>query len=301
MRAKFILLLLHAAIFNYAFGAGAADGVLSSVDDDIEATIGRPCAASSLNTEGADSIGSNDSRLSFDPPYLDVTPELDSLTIGNPFKQKTSDWACVLYSFLHAVIQTPKLKDQLSTVIKKDALGNYYVNNLKISKEDIATPKNLRMHPSDLSIVRALGRYAEKQIAKVIYLGNESLLENYVLTDFDGKDLFFQQPVKWVEYKDWNDVSITKLELNGDLTVRTITYTGDFILSLGRSGHAYAIYYDKVCGKWQFYDNQSNGPVEITATNRRIINTGPGNPVIIVGDVKVRPACDAMLGVEGGG
>jgi hypothetical protein len=217
-----------------------------------------------------------------------VTPELDSLTIGNPFKQKTSDWACVLYSFLYAVIQTPKLKDQLSTVIKKDALGNYYVNNLKISKEDITALKNLRMHPSDLSIVRALGRYAEKQIAKLIYLGNESLLENYVLTDFDGKDLFFHQPVKWVEYRDWNDNNITKLEFNGDLTVRTITYTGDFVLSLGRTGHAYAIYYDKVHGKWQFYDNQSNGPVEITATNRRMINTGPGNPVIIVGDAKVK-------------
>jgi len=288
MMAKFILLLLHANIFNYAIAAGTTDGILSSVDDDIEATIGSPCAASSLNTEGADTIRSNDSNPSLNPQYLDVTPELDSLTIGNPFKQKTSDWACVLYSFLYAVIQTPKLKDQLSTVIKKDALGNYYVNNLKISKEDITALKNLRMHPSDLSIVRALGRYAEKQIAKLIYLGNESLLENYVLTDFDGKDLFFHQPVKWVEYRDWNDDAVTKLELNGELTVRTVTYTGDFVLSLGRSGHAYAIYYDKVRGKWQFYDNQSNGAVEITATNRRMISTGPGNPVIIVGDAKVK-------------
>ena len=288
MKAKFILLLLHANIFNYAIAAGTTDGILSSVDDDIEATIGSPCAASSLNTEGADTIRSNDSNPSLNPQYLDVTPELDSLTIGNPFKQKTSDWSCVLYSFLYAVIQTPKLKDQLSTVIKKDALGNYYVNNLKISKEDITALKNLRMHPSDLSIVRALGRYAEKQIAKLIYLGNESLLENYVLTDFDGKDLFFHQPVKWVEYRDWNDDAVTKLELNGELTVRTVTYTGDFVLSLGRSGHAYAIYYDKVRGKWQFYDNQSNGAVEITATNRRMISTGPGNPVIIVGDAKVK-------------
>jgi hypothetical protein len=288
MKAKFILLLLHANIFNYAIAAGTTDGILSSVDDDIEATIGSPCAASSLNTEGADTIRSNDSNPSLNPQYLDVTPELDSLTIGNPFKQKTSDWACVLYSFLNAIIQTPKLKDQLSIVVRKDDLGNYYVNNLKISKEDITAPKNLRMHPSDLSIVRALGRYAEKQIAKEIYLGNESLLENYVLTDFDGKDLFFHQPVKWVEYRDWNDDAVTKLELNGDLTVRTVTYTGDFVLSLGRSGHAYAIYYDKVHGKWQFYDNQSNGAVEITATNRRMISTGPGNPVIIVGDAKVK-------------
>ncbi|MEI7494491.1 MAG: hypothetical protein WCJ92_07860 [Alphaproteobacteria bacterium] len=286
--AKFILLLLHAAIFNYAFGAGTAEGVLSSVDDDIEATIGRPCAASTPKLVGTDTIRSSDSSSLVDPHYLDVTPELDSLTIGNPFKQKTSDWACVLYSFLNAIIQTPKLKDQLSIVIRKDDLGNYYVNNLKISKEDITAPKNLRMHPSDLSIVRALGRYAEKQIAKEIYLGNESLLENYVLTDFDGKDLFFHQPVKWVEYRDWNDDAVTKLELNGDLTVRTVTYTGDFVLSLGRSGHAYAIYYDKVHGKWQFYDNQSSGAVEITATNRRMISTGPGNPVIIVGDAKVK-------------
>ncbi len=288
MKAKFILLLLHATIFNYAIAAGTTDGILSSVDDDIEATIGSPCAASSLNTEGADTIRSNDSNPSLNPQYLDVTPELDSLTIGNPFKQKTSDWACVLYSFLNAIIQTPKLKDQLSIVVRKDSLGNYYVNSLKISKEDIATPKNLRMHPSDLSIVRALGRYAEKQIAKEIYLGNESLLENYMLTDFDGKDLFFYQPVKWVEYKDWNDNNITKLELNGDLTVRAITYTGDFVLSLGRTGHAYAIYYDKVRGRWQFYDNQSNGPVEITAMNRGIINTGAGNAVIIIGDAQVK-------------
>ena len=104
MKAKFILLLLHANIFNYAIAAGTTDDVLSGVDDDVEARIVSPCAPSSLNTEGADTIRSNDSNPSLNPQYLDVTPELDSLTIGNPFKQKTSDWACVLYSFLNVLL-----------------------------------------------------------------------------------------------------------------------------------------------------------------------------------------------------
>ncbi len=63
MKAKIILLLLLTTIFNCAIGAGATEGVLLGVDDDIEAAIGRPRAPSSLNTEGADTIRSNDSGV----------------------------------------------------------------------------------------------------------------------------------------------------------------------------------------------------------------------------------------------
>ncbi|MEI7493611.1 MAG: hypothetical protein WCJ92_03320 [Alphaproteobacteria bacterium] len=63
MKAKFILLLLITTIFNYAIGADTTDGILLGVDDDIEAAIGRPRAPSSLNTEGVDTIRSNDSSV----------------------------------------------------------------------------------------------------------------------------------------------------------------------------------------------------------------------------------------------
>ncbi len=63
MKAKFILLLLHAAIFNDAIGADTTDGILLGGADDIEAAIGRPRAPSSLNTEEVDTIRSNDSSV----------------------------------------------------------------------------------------------------------------------------------------------------------------------------------------------------------------------------------------------
>lgn len=63
MKAKFIFLLLHATIFNYDIGAGTSDGILLGVGDDIEAAISRPRSQSTLNTEGADSIRSNDSSV----------------------------------------------------------------------------------------------------------------------------------------------------------------------------------------------------------------------------------------------
>ena len=63
MKVKFILLMLITSIFNYVIGAGTADGVLLGGDDDIEAAIARPRAPSSLNTEGADTIRSNDSSV----------------------------------------------------------------------------------------------------------------------------------------------------------------------------------------------------------------------------------------------
>ena len=63
MKAKFIFLLLHATIFNYAIGADTTDGILLGGADDIEAAISRPRSQSSLNTEGADSIRSNDSSV----------------------------------------------------------------------------------------------------------------------------------------------------------------------------------------------------------------------------------------------
>jgi len=63
MKAKIILLLLLTTFFNYAIGAGATEDVLLGVDDDIEAAIGRPRAPSSLNTEGVDTIRSNDSGV----------------------------------------------------------------------------------------------------------------------------------------------------------------------------------------------------------------------------------------------
>jgi hypothetical protein len=63
MKAKFIFLLLHATIFNYAIGAGTTDGILLGGAYDIEAAISRSRSQSNLNTEGADSIGSNDSSV----------------------------------------------------------------------------------------------------------------------------------------------------------------------------------------------------------------------------------------------
>jgi hypothetical protein len=63
MKVKFILLLLITTIFNCAIGADATDGILLGGDDDIEAAIGRPRAPSSLNTEGVDTIRSNDSSV----------------------------------------------------------------------------------------------------------------------------------------------------------------------------------------------------------------------------------------------
>ncbi len=63
MHSKFILLFLSISFSNYLIRSDTTAGILLGVDDDIEAAIGRPRAPSSLNTEGVDTIRSNDSSV----------------------------------------------------------------------------------------------------------------------------------------------------------------------------------------------------------------------------------------------
>lgn len=210
---------------------------------------------------------------------IEAGSEFDSLKNSSKnFKQSYSQGACILYSFLYGVSQNQKLCRDLENLLSKDEAGNYYVKGIKIPKRQLVNAAWDR-HPSKEHVLRAIGEYVIKIMENELYIPH---FENYVLTNWEACDLFFNKPIISIPYKEWIRSGIDKFQSDGSIKIGDTCYTGDFVVSWSRSGHARSMYFsDK---KWQNYDNQIGIPYAITSGVLRSYN--PDVDVMLIGDIK---------------
>ncbi len=180
------------------------------------------------------------------------------------FKQKYSDWACNLYSYLYAVAQNKRLSKELASQIFKDTYGNYYISGIKIKKDEIdniKTTEEKKLHPSNVEVVKAIGVYVQKRMAKEMDTWGRGY---FIANVYWKEDFLFGRPYKRIP--SWDNAK--QFSSDGTLIVDKKTYSGDFVVSLVGSPnnsycHARSIYYDKVKGEWCYYDNQRARPAVI--------------------------------------
>lgn len=210
---------------------------------------------------------------------IEAGSEFDSLKNSSKnFKQSCSQGACILYSFLYGVSQNQKLCSDLEDLLSKDGAGNYYVNGIKIPKRQIANAAWDR-HPSKEPVMRAIGEYVIKIMENELYIPH---FENYVLTNWEARDLFFNKPIVSIPYREWIRSGIDKFKSDGSVKIGDTSYTGDFVVSWSRSGHARSMYFaDK---KWQNYDNQIGIPYAVTSGV--LGSCSPDVDVMLIGDIK---------------
>ena len=140
------------------------------------------------------------------------------------------------------------------TKVEKDEIGN------------IKTIEEKKMHPSNVEVVKAIGVYVRKRMAKETDTWGGG---GYFITNVYWKeDFLFGRPYKRIP--SWDNAK--QFLSGGILKVGEKTYSGDFVVSLVGSPnnsycHARSIYYDKVKGEWCYYDNQSFGPSFIMDCN----------------------------------
>lgn len=202
---------------------------------------------------------------------MDIVKGFERLKVED-LMQSFDGAACVLYSFLWAIKQTPSLnaafKESVLSKIREDEQGDYYwlENNKvrKISRIELADLKS-DLHPSNDSVLRLIGLYT---IAKMGLIKTESY---HLSNPATGRDYFFDKETRTVgrsfltqsvaaRIKDFElKPGMTLLKDDGTIETRSDNeiskYSGNFVISVGIQNHAMALFYDSTQKKWKLFDN----------------------------------------------
>ena len=220
-----------------------------------------------------------DTKLPLLQKRIEAGSEFQTLsTSSKNFKQSSHQAACILYSFLYGVSQNKTLSKNLENLLSKDKNGNYYVNDIKIAKGTL-TSASSEKHPSKSLVLRALGEYVIEKMENELGIPH---FENYVLTNWEGKDLFFDKPIVAIPHREWIESGISKFQKDGSINIKNVRYSGDFVVSWSRSGRARSMYFTGE--KWQSYDNQLDYPSDITKQNLR--SYIPDVDIMLIGNIK---------------
>lgn len=196
------------------------------------------------------------------------------------FKQSLGQSACILYSFLYGVSQNQKLRKDLEDTLSKDKEGNYYVKDVKISKDKLINAP-WDKHPAEELVLRAIGEYVIEKMENELFIPH---FENYVLTNWEARDLFFNKPIVTIPYKEWIESGINKFQSDGSIKIGDTCYTGDFVVSWSRNGHARCMYFADE--KWQNYDNQVGFSCSISKRTLGILRSyDPDVDVMLIGNI----------------
>lgn len=158
----------------------------------------------------------NKKKLNLLSEKIEAGSEFKNLkTSSKNFKQSSNQSACILYSFLYGVLQNKKLSQDFEDLLSKDENGNYYVKDVKITKNTIDSA-SFNKHPSKKLVLRAIGEYVVEEMENKLSIPH---FENYVLTDWDAKDLFFGKPIVVIPYKKWIEAGVSKFCVDGSIKI----------------------------------------------------------------------------------
>lgn len=232
---------------------------------------------------------------------IDVSTEFTGLKIDS-FIQSAAGSACVLYSFLYAVHQTPRLltqleRDVLSNIKESSDKSSYFINHgnkVEVFAHDTLSKLSPSMHPSPSNLLKVIGIYVLEK------MGSQTAGEYFLANPSTGRDFFFNNPV--LNLKD--DVGTDyHVEAEGAVSLKngefaymndgTIHYmkggklgiiSGDFVVSTGSQSHAVSVFFNHSENKWKLFDNLSGvSDLKVGAVR---LNPRAVHQVLIIGDFK---------------